>query len=65
MDGKDFAEAARRDLRGVRARIRRLEASRALVAQVSRKLSHSVMLPLNAVCLAPARILETNRVGAA
>ena len=43
-------------------RIRKLRASREMVGQVNRDLSHEIMLPLNAVCFVPAKIVETNHV---
>ena len=46
----------------MQARIGRLENSRDLVGQVNRRLGHSIMLPLNSVCLVPARVVETNQV---
>jgi prefoldin subunit 5 len=43
-------------------RIQKLEASKEMVAQINRNLSHEIMLPLNAVCFVPAKIVETNHV---
>lgn len=43
-------------------KIRGLENSKHMVAQVNRKLAHSVLLPLNSVCLVPSRVIQTNQV---
>ena len=43
-------------------RINKLENSKQMIDQINRKLSHSIMLPLNSVCLIPSKIIETNQV---
>lgn len=43
-------------------KIQKLQNSRDMIAQINRKLAHSVLLPLNSTCLIPSKIIETNRV---
>ena len=43
-------------------KIKKLENSKEIIKEINKNLSHSIMSPLNSVCMIPSKIIQTNHV---